>query len=66
MLNCFALFSVSDENERRLHTLATETKNISKQLVDEMSIRRKDLSRVREILNEILFIQESCLLVIDC
>ena len=39
--------SVRDEDEQRLHALATKTKSILKELADEMTKRRKDLSRVR-------------------
>ena len=38
--------TIRAEDERRLHDLAARTRTISKQLVDEMALRRKDLSRV--------------------
>jgi hypothetical protein len=40
------LFFLRDEDERRLHDLASKTKTILKDLADEMSKRKKDLSRV--------------------
>ncbi len=43
--NSFLLF-LRDEDERRLHDLASKTKTILKDLADEMSKRKKDLSRV--------------------
>jgi hypothetical protein len=42
----FSLFSRRDDDERRLHDLASKTKAILKDLADEMTRRKKELSRV--------------------
>jgi hypothetical protein len=37
---------IRDDDEARLHNLATKTKTILKQLADEMTKRKNELSRV--------------------
>ena len=44
--------SVRDEDEQRLHALATKTKFNLKELANEMTKRKKDLQRVRLFLIE--------------
>lgn len=59
VINCFYVFEnlrifcsiLRDDDERRLHDLATKTKNVLKELADEVTKRKKELSRVKFSIN---------------